>query len=98
MSNPNPPPGTTIAATVGVPFTVTLETPVAGYQWQAEVPPSLESAGRTTTSGIGVGGAAADVFEFLPRAAGTGVLRFALKRPWEATPNKTVEYQIKVSA
>ena len=97
MSTSNSPPGTTIEATVGVPFTVSLETPVAGYRWQVEIPSLVELTAHATTPGAGVGGAAADVFAFLPRAAGTGVLRFVLKRPWETTPNKSVEYPVKVT-
>jgi len=98
MPTQNPPPGTTIQATVGVPFTVSLEgASGGGYRWQAEVPPLLESAGHRDIPGAGTGAPATEEFDFRPRTAGTGVLRLILKRPWEATPLKVVEYPVKVS-
>ena len=100
MSNPNPAPGTTIEATVGKPFTVSVETASGGgYRWQAEVPPLLKSAdSQRTAGGPGMGAAGTETFEFTPLATGTGVLRLVLKRSWEAAPLKAIEYPVKVHA
>jgi hypothetical protein len=98
MPDPNPPPGTTIEATVGAPFSVSLEgASGGGYRWQAEVPPQLDPAGHHDTPGPGIGGPAVEVFEFLPSSPGTATLRFVLKRPWESSPLRVVEYPVKIS-
>jgi predicted secreted protein len=100
MPDTNPSPGSTIEATVGKPFTVSLESAAGGgYRWLAEVPQLLKSAEvRRTPGGPGIGAAATETFEFTPLASGTAVLRFKLKRSWEASPQKVVEYPVKVQA
>jgi hypothetical protein len=99
MPDATPPPGTTIRATVGTPFSVTLRSAATGgYQWHPQVPTILEPAGHRREAGVtGVGGAAPEVFDFLPSAPGVGVLQFALKRAWEATPQQTLEYTVEVT-
>ncbi len=86
---------------VGQAFHVRLEgTPTAGYTWNAEPPSSdaVEFLKRDfVPPGSGtVGGAAANVFLYAARHAGTAELHFVYRRPWESDRPPQREHHVLV--
>jgi predicted secreted protein len=88
----------TIGIRAGETFTVELEgQPGAGYQWEAESVPLLQSQGRAVHPAAALGGKSREQFTFKAGAPGTAVLRFRLKRRWERDAVETAEFHVTVT-
>jgi predicted secreted protein len=82
-----------VTVTRGSEFTIGLRAvPTAGYSWRLDATPdAIKPLGTDTQSQAApgqAGGMATQVFHFQAIERGQFVLRFALKRPWEAQPTE----------
>jgi predicted secreted protein len=99
--------GRTILAPVGGRFAVELVgVPTAGYVWQVDEKPAFlsdaqELSGNTTRAqsqpGF-TGGNHWEVFVFEARAAGSGKLKLAQRRPWETSEPPSQTFTVIVEA
>jgi inhibitor of cysteine peptidase len=98
---PDPPAGATtqtIAATVGVPFSITLDAnPTTGYSWglATELDTNVvellhHSYQRSGGGGMGAGGT--EIWTFEPLCAGFTTIVLRYRRPWE--PNNPSDRQV----
>lgn len=84
---------------VGAVFEVRLGSSAAtGYRWElGAAPDGIELLGHddTRAAGAQIGDAGTQVFHLRAGGAGRFVLRFVLKRRWEAEPIETHEVEVR---
>ncbi|HZR98275.1 MAG TPA: protease inhibitor I42 family protein [Chloroflexota bacterium] len=98
---PDPPadaPSTAIAATVGVPFSITLDSnPTTGYSWDLATPldPNVVDLLQHTYQRAGAprpGAGGTEIWTFEPLCAGFTTIVLRYRRPWE--PNDPNDRQV----
>ncbi len=88
---------------MGQTFDITLQgTPTAGYRWEVTIPPEDEHvvslAGSSWSPAAShLGGAAEQRFHFQALAAGTAVVHFRYRRPWDTVAHDEREVTIAVT-
>lgn len=80
--------------------TVALTAPrvgVGGYQWEVEIDPALGEvvSRKLAAASEMVGGGTETRFEIAVKSRRDGIVRLILRRPWEKTPAKILEYPLR---